>query len=202
MGFMNLFGKREKEENSTANATESTVDAAEGATTPTEEQAAVNHALMTAKLMKDALIEIGCQPVEKDGNTLEVGYQGELFVIEFSNNFARIWDPGWTHIKADDPNWPILRVALNHANHDFGYATVVYTNPNEDGIIVLHSHFDLLLLPMIPQLPLYVKSVLNIFFFTQKRVTDYFHHVRQQQQEESKKRRPVGFDTNTTEEGA
>ena len=202
MGFMNLFGKREQEENSTANATESTANAAEGATTPTEEQAAVNHDLITAKLMKEILIEIGCQPEEKDGNILEVGYQGKQFAIEFRNNFARIWDLGWTFMKEDDPNWPNLRAAINHTNYDFSGATVVYTTPNDEGFIAMHSHCDFLLVPMIPQLPLYVKNILDTLFIIKKRVMEYYFQLRNQQYEESKKRRPVGFDTNTTEEGA
>lgn len=150
---------------------------------------------VTASLLGNALTEIGCQPnVDKDG-LMHVAYQGESFQVEFTNVYARIWDPAWSTMEANDPQWTTVRDAINAANYGFG-PTVVYTAPNEDGIIWIHTRFDIMLHEAIPDASGYVRAMLDTFFSAKERVKDQYQRIRLQQDAPSPKpRRSVGFDT-------
>lgn len=102
----------------------------------------------TLGLMFKTLSEIGCQPSANDDGTLSVQYQGENFHMEFGGMYARVWDPMWAGVKADDPDMPKIREAVNAANFNFG-PTVVLTAPNEEGIIGFHSRRDIMLHPAV-----------------------------------------------------
>lgn len=145
-------------------------------------------------LMFKILSNLGCQPVANDDGTVSVQYQGENFYMEFSGMYARIWDFMWTGIKADDPDLPKIREAVNIANFDFG-PTVVMTKPNEEGVIGLHSRMDIMLHPACPENDTFVKSILNSFFVTKENVRNHFHQLSHQQTETQKYRRPVGLNT-------
>lgn len=146
------------------------------------------------------LTELGCQPeIHKDGS-VDVSYQGENFHLEFGGMYARVWDPMWAGVKADDPDMPKIREAVNAANFNFG-PTVVMTAPDEDGDIGLHSRRDIMLHPSCPDNVPFIKAVLDSFFDTKEQVRRNFQQINSQQQEK-KPRRTVGFttNTNTTEE--
>lgn len=143
------------------------------------------------------LTELGCQPeVNKDG-TLGVSYQGENFHMEFGTRYARIWDPMWAGIKADDPDMPKIREAVNAANYNFG-PSVVLTAPDEDGVIGFHSRRDIMLHPACPDNVPFVKAVLDSFFDAKEAVRNRFQQINAQQMETQKNRRPVGFTTTQT----
>lgn len=151
----------------------------------------------TRGLMINTLNQIGCQPIANEDGTLSVQYQGENFVMEFGGMYARIWDPMWSEINADDPDMPKIREAVNAANFNFG-ATVVLTAPNDEGVIGFHSRRDIMLHPACPDKEIFVKAVLDSFFDTKEHVRYHFHEINTKQQQEKKPRRPVGF-TNTQE---
>lgn len=146
----------------------------------------------TIGLMFNALSALGCQPTRNDDETLSVSYQGENFHMEFGGRYARVWDPFWAQFKADDPNLPKLREAVNAANFNFG-PTVVMTAPDEDGVIGFHSRRDIMLHPSCPDNVPFVKAVLDSFFDTKENVRSKFQQLNAQQAEVAKKRRPVGF---------
>ena len=73
----------------------------------------------TRQLMIDTLRAIGCQPTSNPDETIDVAYQGENFRMDFGGAYAHIWDPGWTAVRADDPNLPKIREAINAANYKF-----------------------------------------------------------------------------------
>ena len=150
-------------------------------------------------LMYNALCSIGCQPTKEDDDTISVQYQGENFFMRFGGRNAIIWDPQWDAIKADDPELPTIREAINVANFNFG-PTVVFSAPNENGLIGVHSRKDIMLHPACPDNHLYVKSVLDSFFEKKNDVRGYFHKLKADQAESLKKRRPVGFATDITDE--
>lgn len=153
----------------------------------------------TLGLMFKTLSEIGCQPSANDDGTLSVQYQGENFHMEFGGMYARVWDPIWAGVKADDPDMPKIREAVNAANFNFG-PTVVLTAPNEEGIIGFHSRRDIMLHPACPDNVPFVKAVLDSFFDTKEQVRNNFQQINAKQMETQKNRRPVGFTTSTTEE--
>lgn len=145
----------------------------------------------------NCLKELGCQPeINKDG-TVGVSYQGENFHMEFGTRYARIWDPMWAGIKADDPDMPKIREAVNAANYNFG-PTVVMTKPDENGEIGFHSRRDIMLHPACPDNVLFVKAVLDSFFDAKEAVRNRYQQIDAQQKEAQKSRRPVGFTTTHT----
>ncbi len=151
----------------------------------------------TLGLMFDTLNAIGCQPVKNDDGSLSVSYQGENFHIDFGGMYARIWDPMWAGVKADDPDMPMIREAVNAANFNFG-PTVVLTAPNDEGVIGFHSRRDIMLHPACPENEPFVKAVLDSFFDTKEEVRNHYRQISARQVETKKERRPIGFNINST----
>lgn len=144
------------------------------------------------EIMSKTLNNIGCQPDIKKNGIINVKYQGENFQIECSGPYARIWDPMWAGINADDPNLSKFREAVNAANFYCG-PTVVMTDPNDDGVIGLHSRYDIMLDPSFRDTDAYVRASLDIFFETKEHVREQYSKLQAKQVDSGKKRRPVGF---------
>ena len=75
----------------------------------------------TMGLMFRTLSNLGCQPRTNADGSLSVQYQGENFHMEF---YARVWDPMWSGVKADDPGMVALlscnqRNSANGTNRDW-----------------------------------------------------------------------------------
>lgn len=153
----------------------------------------------TLGLMLNTLNQLGCQPTANEDGTISVQYQGESFHMEFGGMYARVWDPMWAGIKADDPDMPKIREAVNAANFNFG-PTVVMTAPNDEGIIGFHSRRDIMLHPACPDNVPFVKAVLDSFFDAKEQVRSNFQQINAQQTEAQKKRRPVGFTVDDQEQ--
>lgn len=151
----------------------------------------------TLGLMFNTLSQLGCQPTANEDGTLSVQYQGENFHVEFGGMYARVWDPMWASVKADDPDMHIIREAVNAANFNFG-PTVVLTAPNDEGIISFHSRRDIMLHPACPDNVPFVKAVLDSFFDAKEQVRNSFQQINAKQMEAQRTRRPVGFTTNTS----
>ena len=153
----------------------------------------------TARLMFKALSEIGCQPEKDNDGSINVQYQGETFHMDFGGMYARVWDPMWAGIKANDPDLPQIREAVNAANFNFG-PTIVLTSPDENGIIGFHTRRDIMLHPLCPDNALYVKAVLDSFFEAKEQVKGNFQKIKASQDKNIKKRRPIGFNTDYTKD--
>lgn len=153
----------------------------------------------TARLMFNVLSEIGCQPEKDNDGSINVQYQGENFHIDFGGMYARVWDPMWAGIKANDPNLPQIREAVNAANFNFG-PTIVLSSPDEDGIIGFHTRRDIMLHPLCPDNAPYVKAVLDSFFEAKEQVKGNFQEIKASQDKIIKKRRPIGFNTDYTKD--
>lgn len=153
----------------------------------------------TLGLMFRTLSNLGCQPTKNEDGTLSVSYQGENFHMEFGGMYARVWDPMWAGVKADDPDMPKIREAINAANFNFG-PTVVLTAPNDEGVIGFHSRRDIMLHPACPDNVPFVKAVLDSFFDAKEQVRNSFQQINAKQMESQKNRRPVGFTINNQEQ--
>ena len=150
----------------------------------------------TFGLMFKTLRNLGCQPTKNEDGSISVQYQGENFHMEFGGMYARVWDPMWAGIKADDPELPKVREAVNAANFNFG-PTVVLTAPNDEGVIGFHSRRDIMLHPACPDNVPFVKAVLDSFFDAKEQVRQNYQQLNVKQMEAQKKRRPIGFTTNS-----
>lgn len=151
----------------------------------------------TAANMLRALRGIGCQPVpeEDEEDAMNVQYQGEKFYIECGGPYARIWDPAWAQIKTDDPEYPIVREAINATNFSFG-PTVVMTRPNDEGIVTIHSRRDIMLHPALPEHEQYVKAVLDSFFEIKGVLRQRLQDLRTSQTNATIPANPGGFSVN------
>lgn len=150
----------------------------------------------TKGLMLNTLTQIGCQPIANQDGTIAVQYQGENFHIEFGGMYARVWDPMWAGIKADDPDLPQVREAVNIANFNFG-PTIVLTAPNDEGVIGFHSRRDIMLHPACPDNVPFVRAVLDSFFDAKEQFRQSYQQLNVRQMEVQKKRRPIGFNPNS-----
>lgn len=150
----------------------------------------------TLGLMFRTLSNLGCQPTKNDDGTITVKYQGENFQMQFGGMYARVWDPMWSSVKADDPDLPNIREAVNDANYSFG-PTIVMTKPDDEGIITFHSRCDIMLHPAVPDNEPYVAAILDSFFKIKEQMQADYQQIVTQQMETRKARRPVGYATNT-----
>lgn len=114
-------------------------------------------------LMIDTLRKMGCDPKEIEGGAVAVAYQGENFCMKFGGMFVNIWDLGWCDINVNDLNLPRLRQAINLANFEFG-PTIVLADPDENGIMDIHSRYGILFHPSLPNLTEYMAITFNWFF--------------------------------------
>ncbi|MBD5379312.1 MAG: hypothetical protein HDR74_05375 [Bacteroides sp.] len=133
----------------------------------------------TLGLMFNSLQQFGCQPTVKSKGSLSVQYQGVNFQIDFIGMYARVWELMWASIKADDPDLPKIREAVNTANFN-SLPTVVITTPDEDGYIGLHSRCYLMLHPANPDNAHYVEGVLLTFFSVKEEVRENFQQIKTQ----------------------
>ena len=124
---------------------------------------------------KDLCIELlkllNCKAAvaEEDENRLCFQYQGELFVIDTSNEsfFIDIWDPRWYIVPLDDlEQMSNVRKAINVTN-SWGGTTVYYTIEEEQKF-VLHSKRQCILPKELPNVKEYLMALLNDFFTVKK----------------------------------
>ena len=130
----------------------------------------------TSALLFRILTNIGCLPQLHEDGVLVVEYQWAHFVVHFLDRFAHICEPWWSNIKSDDPILPCVRQAIDVTNNRFG-ATVFTTNPNEDGMIGIHSVWDVYLHPSMPEKEVYIMTVLNTFFEAKEAVREEFQRI-------------------------
>lgn len=145
-------------------------------------------------LMESILLDLGCQPKKENEGELLVAYQGENFIVKTGGFYAQIWDPGWAHINVKDPNFEKMKTAANISNFNFG-PSIIWTSPNEEGMVALHSKREILLHPNLPDKSDYIKAVLDSFFEKKENMRGQFHALIDQQQHSPKQHRPVGFAT-------
>lgn len=199
--FSEMGAQNRAENVSSGNKTE-TNSATDKKDNPTGEgeapQQIPDYSYETVALMSSALTGLGCQPTDHGDKTIAVQYQGENFLIECFGRFARIWDPQWSGIMANDPNLPNLRDAINKTNYQFG-PTILLGDPNEDGMIGIHSRYDIMIHPSFPDQSQYLQAVFNSFFDIKKWLSQSCQELKAQQMETQRKRRPVGFTSQEAE---
>ena len=130
-----------------------------------EKQAGPPH---TRDLCIELLKQLNCKAAvaEEDENRLCFQYQGELFVIDASNEsfFIDIWDPRWYIVPLDDlEQMSNVRKAINTINNYSG-TTIVYCIEEEEQKFVLHSKRQCILPKDLPNVKEHLSALLNDFF--------------------------------------
>ena len=126
----------------------------------------------TKDLCIELLKQLNCKAAvaEEDENRLCFQYQGELFVIDTSNEsfFIDIWDPRWYIVPLDDlEQMSNVRKAINTINSWCG-TTIFYTIEEEGQKFVLHSKRQCILPKELPNVKEYLMALLNDFFTVKK----------------------------------
>ena len=122
----------------------------------------------TKDLCIELLKQLNCKAAvaEEDENRLCFQYQGELFVIDTSNEsfFIDIWDPRWYMVPLDDlEQMSNVRKAINTINNYSG-TTIVYCIEEEEQKFVLHSKRQCILPKDLPNVKEHLSALLNDFF--------------------------------------
>ena len=122
----------------------------------------------TKDLCIELLKQLNCKAAvaEEDENRLCFQYQGELFVIDASNEsfFIDIWDPRWYIVPLDDlEQMSNVRKAINTINNYSG-TTIVYCIEEEEQKFVLHSKRQCILPKDLPNVKEHLSALLNDFF--------------------------------------
>ena len=130
----------------------------------------------TRDLCIELLKQLNCEAAvaEEDENRLCFQYQGELFVIDTSNEsfFIDIWDPRWYIVPLDDlEQMSNVRKAINTINNYSG-TTIVYCIEEEGQKFVLHSKRQCILTKEIPHVKEYLRALLNDFFTVHSRLRE------------------------------
>ena len=130
-----------------------------------EKQAGPPH---TRDLCIELLKQLNCEVsvAEEDENRLCFQYQGELFVIDASNEsfFIDIWDPRWYIVPLDDlEQMSNVRKAINTIDNYSG-TTIVYCIVEEEQKFVLHSKRQCILPKDLPNVKEHLSALLNDFF--------------------------------------
>ena len=138
-----------------------------------EKQAGPPH---TRDLCIELLKQLNCEVsvAEEDENRLCFQDQGELFVIDASNEsfFIDIWDPRWYIVPLDDlEQMSNVRKAINTINNYSG-TTIVYSIEEEGQKFVLHSKRQCILTKEIPHVKEYLMALLNDFFTVHNRLRE------------------------------
>lgn len=193
----NVIENKMEEENKKEKSTDS-MENNQPEEQPKENMEAKDFTEETLKMMQTILSELGCQPKKENEHELTVAYQGENFIVKTGGCYAQIWDPGWANISVNDPNFEKMKIAANISNFDFG-PTILYTSPNEDGMVTLHSKREILLHPSLPDKNGYIKAVFDSFFEKKDSMRGQFQALITKQQQSSKPHRPVGFATSENE---
>lgn len=149
----------------------------------------------TLELMLKTLRALGCQPTKDEDDTISVAYQGENFLMRTNGAFVRIWDLYWTRIKADDPNLPMVKDAVNDANFCFG-PVMVFSDIDDKGYFHLSSIWDIVLHPALPHIENYVKAVLDAFFEAKEELRRSYLNFEAKKEDASKNHPPVSVDVN------
>ena len=130
----------------------------------------------TKDLCIELLKQLNCKAAvaEEDENRLCFQYQGELCVIDASNEsfFIDIWDPRWYIVPLDDlEQMSNVRKAINTINNYSG-TTTVYSIEEEGQKFVLHSQRQCILTKEIPHVKEYLRALLNDYFTVHHRLRE------------------------------
>lgn len=125
----------------------------------------------TRDLVFQTLRRIGCEYREEEDNRILFKYQGEPFMIVATNDsyFIEVYDNWWysLSINCEVEEFARLQKVINYINA-FVTCTVLYIIHKELEQISVHTKRNILFIPQIPEIELYLVSVLDDFFKTQR----------------------------------
>ena len=119
------------------------------------------------ELLHECLAKLGCQyEYDKETGHTKFLFQGGAFIVHTSENsfWIDIYYLDWLEHDMDDiDGYADLKCIVNEANKHPNVVTI-YTIDDEQNKVILHSYTQIIFLPQIPHLELYLKGVLEGFF--------------------------------------
>ena len=139
----------------------------------------------TYSLTEEILVEMGLQPLKRDGYQMEVEYKGENFLINITPGFVHIGKDAIMYVRYNDPWLSLIKEAANITNHRYGY-TIIWGNANNAGFIPFRAQLTMLLAPQIPHIEIYLKSALDTYFVSKEIFTNTYMGLMDQSMESDK----------------
>lgn len=141
--------------------------------------------IKTRELAITVLKDIGAELTDVGEDRIQFDYKGITFLMDVDNNcyFVNIIWP-WCHTfnKFDIDEFSRVRRVINDVN-SFSAVSVFYGISDSDDVL-LHMRKNLILVPQIPQIDSYLKSILSSFFRTARKLKFEIEKSRLQEQKE------------------
>jgi hypothetical protein len=120
----------------------------------------------TKELAYSVLKQIGCSAQDTEDGRIRIEYQGVVFFMETAEEYPfvkLVWPWCYRCSLLDVEDFARVRKAMNEVNW-FGRCALSYYSVPESDEAAVFIQKDFLLIPQIPQLDNYVKSIFNTFF--------------------------------------
>lgn len=141
--------------------------------------------IKTRELAITVLKDIGAELTDVGEDRIQFEYQGITFLMDIDDDcyFVNIIWP-WCHTfnKFDIDEFSRVRRVINDVN-SFSAVSVFYGISDSDDVL-LHMRKNLILVPQIPQIDSYLKSILSSFFRTARTMDFEIEKSRLQEQKE------------------
>lgn len=122
--------------------------------------------ISTRELALNTIVNIGSIPQYNEDGRIQFEYQGIVFYMETSEEFLfvkLVWPWCYRCSLLDVEDFARVRKAINEVNW-FGRCALSYYPIPESDEAAIFIQKEFLLIPQIPQLDNYVKSIINTFF--------------------------------------
>ena len=143
--------------------------------------------LTTRTLLQVTLHKLNLQYDFDDTQNFRVTYQGEHFRIlaDDENRWIQIQDCGWYEASLDDiDNLALLHRAVNECNIRDGNR-IVFTYNKIEKVILLHTLCDLLWIPQIPDIEIYLQTTFNSMLQSHQFFFQMMEKLRREEYEKS-----------------
>jgi len=147
------------------------------------------HHQSSKQLVIETLKDMRC--ISKiEGNRIMFIYQGESFhiIADDEHRFITIWSTCSEHLNLDDEDINFLKEAINITNINF-ITTILYSVDKEANILGVHYKLEILFIPQIPDIKLYLASMLDEIFIVKREIHRQFDSLRVKSDNSNKKYR-------------
>jgi len=100
----------------------------------------------TMKLVNDLLAQMEIVPQNDYNDIFHFNIGKDKFEVQFNCMSATFWDVAWAWIDTNQYESEVFKNAVNFSNLKSS-ATVIYTEPNEKGIVFIHTKRTVVFVP-------------------------------------------------------
>lgn len=100
----------------------------------------------TMCLVFDMLKQKGFRPTNEGDDIIRFNIYDDQFEAQFNGLTVTFWDVSWAWINQNSPNYDEFTKAVNFSNLG-SPATLIYTEPNDEGIVRVHTKHTVIFEP-------------------------------------------------------